>query len=98
MLGVAGLDQLAHGVLGRLVGHRHRVVQAPALVLDVQAGAKIRLDRQRGGISQLLGKGAVFDDLFSTQGHGAGLLKIVGPASYPTTRAAPAAQQQRPLL
>ena len=38
-------------------------------------------------IGQLLGEGTEFADLFSAQGHGAGLVKMMGPASYPTSGA-----------
>ncbi|MNH35130.1 hypothetical protein D3C79_957880 [compost metagenome] len=75
MLRITRLDQRAHGVFGSLVGHGHRVEQTPALVLDVQAGTKVRLDRGCSGISQLLGEGAEFAGLFSTQGHETGLVK-----------------------
>jgi len=85
MLRIARLDQLTHGVFGCLVGHGHRVVQTPALVLDLKACAEVRLDRQCSGIGQLLGEGLEFADLFSAQGHGAGLVENIGAASYPTT-------------
>ena len=86
MFGITRLDQLTHGVFGGLVGHGHRVVQTPALVLDIQAGAEVRRDRCSGSIGQLLGKGAILNDLFSTQGHGTGLVTMMGHASYPTHR------------